>query len=228
MSTELTWLGHGTWLIKTGGKTILLDPFLDDNPAAPLKAADLFPDYILVSHAHDDHIADLVSIAKRTEALIVTSHEIAVWASGQGCKKTHGMNLGGSFKLPCGTVKQTLAFHSSTFGDGTAGGNPCGWLLTLPEGKVYFACDTALFSDMSLIGDEGLALAVLPIGDNYTMGPEDSIKAVKLLRPKRVAPAHYNTWPPIAQDPVAWAERVKHETSCEPIVLSPGETILLT
>jgi L-ascorbate metabolism protein UlaG (beta-lactamase superfamily) len=125
-------------------------------------------------------------------------------------------------------VKLTLAHHSSTLPDGTPAGNPAGFLLTLEAKRVYFACDTALFYDMKLIGAAGLDLAVLPIGDLFTMGPEDSIEAVKLLEPKRVAPAHYNTWPPIAQDERAWADRVRAETRAEPFVLQPSEKIVLS
>jgi L-ascorbate metabolism protein UlaG (beta-lactamase superfamily) len=137
------------------------------------------------------------------------------------------MNLGGAIDLPIGNVKMTVAHHSSVLPDGTYGGNPGGFLLTLADANIYFACDTALFSDMKLIGAGGLDLAVLPIGDRFTMGPDDSIEAVKLLTPRRVAPCHYNTWPPIAQDANAWAERMRSETQAEPIVLEPGGTITL-
>lgn len=227
MTTELTWLGHGTWFIQSAGHKIILDPFLDDSPTAPCKAADISADFILVSHAHYDHTADVVSIAKRCDAMVVSCYEIASWAGAQGVKRTHGMNLGGAFTFPFGRVKQTLAFHTSSFADGSAAGAPSGFLIDFPEGKVYFACDTALFSDMQLIGAGGVALAVLPIGDNFTMGPDDALAAVKLIAPQRVAPAHYDTWPPIAQDAAAWAERVRQETAAEPIVLSPGGKIRL-
>ena len=143
-------------------------------------------------------------------------------------KNTVGGNLGGGVDLPFGRVKLTLAFHSSSLPDGSNGGNPCGFLLTLTGGqKVYFACDTALFGDMALIGAGGLDVAVLPIGDLFTMGPDDALEAVKLLKPKRVVPSHYNTWPPIAQDPQQWAEKVRSQTKAEPIVLKPGESITL-
>ncbi len=137
------------------------------------------------------------------------------------------MNHGGEIELPFGRVKMTLAQHSSALPDGANGGNPCGFLLKLYDGIIYFACDTALFLDMKLIGVAGIDLAVLPIGDRFTMGPEDSVEAVKLLNPKRVAPAHYNTWPPIEQDANAWAERIRAHTRAEPIVIAPGEKITL-
>jgi L-ascorbate metabolism protein UlaG (beta-lactamase superfamily) len=229
MSTELTWLGHGTWSIAVDGRTILLDPFLDDNPTAPIGAKDVDADVILVSHGHFDHVADVVKIAKRTGATVLSPFEICQWFGRQGvaADKLIGMNLGGGIQQPFGRVTLTLAHHSSMLPDGTYGGNPGGFLLELDAGTIYFACDTALFSDMKLIGAKGVDLAVLPIGDLYTMGPEDSIEAIRLIEPKRVLPAHYNTWPPIEQDAAAWAEKVKQETSAEAIVLVPGEKITL-
>lgn len=227
MATELTWLGHGAWSIRSGEHTILVDPFLDDNPQSPLKADAATADFILVSHAHYDHLADAVRIAKRTGALVISTYEICQWCEKQGVARTHGQNIGGGFAHPFGRVKLTIAHHTSTFPDGSAGGTPAGFLVSFPEGNVYFACDTGLFYDMKLIGACGLALAVLPIGDNFTMGPDDALEAVKLLAPRRVIPAHYGTWPPIAQDPQAWAARVQRETKAEPIVLKPGETFTL-
>jgi len=229
MPLELTWLGHATWQLKTGSHTILVDPFLDDSPTAPFKAKDAKADFILVSHGHFDHVADAAKIANRTGASVIGCFEITSWlAKEHGVKNTVGGNLGGAANLPFGRVKLTLAFHSSALPDGSNGGNPCGFLLSLTSGeKVYFACDTGLFGDMTLIGRGGLDLAVLPIGDLFTMGPDDALEAVKLLKPKKVIPSHYNTWPPIAQDPEKWAARVRAETSTEPIVLAPGGSINL-
>jgi L-ascorbate metabolism protein UlaG (beta-lactamase superfamily) len=228
MPTELTWLGHGSWLVESGGKSILLDPFLDDNPSAPVKAADVAADFVLVSHGHYDHVADAASIAKRTRAKVVAIYEIADWLGSQhGVKDAVGMNIGGGVDLEFGRVKMTLAHHSSRLPDGSDGGDPGGFLLTLREGKVYFACDTGLFYDMKLIGAGGVDLAVLPIGDLFTMGPDDALEAVKLIEPKRVIPDHYNTWPPIEQDPNEWAERVRSETSAEPVVIQPGGKVTL-
>jgi L-ascorbate metabolism protein UlaG (beta-lactamase superfamily) len=225
MPLELTWLGHGSWSIAAGTHRLLIDPFLDDSPTAPLKSKDAAADFILVSHGHFDHVADAARIAQRTGATVVANYEICEWLSKQGAKQTQPMNLGGGIDLPCGRVKLTLAHHSSTLPDGSSGGNPGGFLLTIDGKHLYFACDTALFYDMKLIGAVGLDLAVLPIGDRFTMGPEDSIEAVKLLAPKRVAPSHYNTWPPIAQDVNAWASRVRAETRAEPMVVQPGGKI---
>jgi len=228
MATELTWLGHGTWLIETAEKKILLDPFLDDNPSAPVKSADVETDYILVSHGHFDHVADAASIANRTGATVVAIYEIADWLnSTHGVQNVIGMNIGGGVDLPFGRVKLTLAHHSSRLPDGSDGGNPGGFLLTLDDGKVYFACDTGLFYDMKLIAAGGVDLAVLPIGDLFTMGPDDALEAVKLIEPQRVIPDHYNTWPPIEQDPNVWAERVRSETSAEPIVVEAGGKVTL-
>lgn len=226
MTTQLTWLGHASWQLKSGQHTILIDPFLDDSPTAPIKAKDVAADFILVSHGHFDHIADAAKIANRTGATVVSNYEITTWLAKQhGVKHTVGGNLGGGVNLPFGRLKLTLAFHSSSLPDGSNGGNPCGFLLTLIGGlKIYFACDTGLFGDMKLIGAGGLDVAVLPIGDLFTMGPEDAIEAVKLLGPKKVIPSHFGTWPPIAQDAQAWAAKVRAATSAEPIVLKPGET----
>jgi L-ascorbate metabolism protein UlaG (beta-lactamase superfamily) len=229
MSTTITWLGHNAWSIETGGTTILLDPFLNDSPTAPVKADGVRASYILLSHGHGDHVGDTVAIAKRTGAVVLCNFEVGQWLGKKGVAgdRIIGMNPGGGIKQPFGHVKFTIAHHSSSMPDGSYGGVPGGFVLTLNDGRVYFACDTALFLDMKLIGAEGLDLAVLPIGDLFTMGPDDSIDAIKLLDPKRAAPCHYNTWPPIAQDAAAWAERVRSHTAAEPIVLEPGGKVAL-
>lgn len=227
MST-LTWYGHACWSIATGQHTILIDPFLDQNPSSPIKASDVTAQFLLVSHGHFDHIADAASIANRCDATVVSNFEISQWLQGKHhVKQTIGMNLGGGVTLPFGHVKMTRADHSSQLPDGAYGGNPAGFIVKLPSARLYFACDTALFSDMQLFGQAGIDLAVLPIGDLFTMGVEDSIAAINLIRPKRVAPSHYGTWPPIAQDVGAWAARVRSETTAEPITIRPGESIQL-
>jgi L-ascorbate metabolism protein UlaG (beta-lactamase superfamily) len=223
----LTWLGHNCWLIESGGHSILLDPFLDDSPSAPVKAAAVRAQFVLVSHGHYDHVADAAKIAMREQATVVANFEICEWLARQGVKKTEPMNLGGAIELPFGRVKMTLAHHSSVLPDGASGGNPGGFLLTLADAKVYFACDTAAFLDMRRIGQAGLDWAVLPIGDRFTMGLDESIEAIGLLEPRKVLPCHYNTWPPIAQDAAVWAERVRRETRAEPVVLQPGGKVEL-
>jgi L-ascorbate metabolism protein UlaG (beta-lactamase superfamily) len=224
MSTRVRWLGHASLLLESDGRSILIDPFLTGNPAAAAKPDELPADFILVSHGHGDHIGDTAAIAKRTGATVVANYEIAGWLQSQGLTKVHGMQHGGGFNFPFGRVKLTLAFHGSQLPDGSDGGNPCGFLLTFNDGKkVYDAADTGLFGDMRLIGEEGLDLAILPIGDNFTMGPDDALRAVKFLQPKKVLPIHYDTWGLIAQDGAAWAGRVKQETGAQPVVLKPGE-----
>jgi L-ascorbate metabolism protein UlaG (beta-lactamase superfamily) len=227
MTAVLTWLGHGTWLIEADGTKILLDPFLDENPSSPVKAADVEADYILVSHGHFDHIADAVPIAKRTGATVIAVFEIAQWLNKQGVENTLAMNVGGSVTLPFGKVTMTIAYHSSVLPDGTYGGNPVGFVLTIARKRIYFACDTALFEDMKLIGTDRIHLAVLPIGDLYTMGPSDSVRATELLAPTMVAPAHYNTWPVIEQDAEEWALTVRHVTTAQPRVVAPGGKIYI-
>lgn len=223
MAVELTWLGHGSWSLWTGEHAILIDPFLEGNPAAPIKVSQAVADFILVSHGHGDHVADVPAIANRCGATVVTNYEISQWLQHKHhVKHAIGGNLGGSVNLPFGRVKFTVAHHSSQLPDGSNGGNPSGFLITLPSLTLYFACDTALFGDMQLIGRAGIDVAVLPIGDLFTMGPADSIEAIKLLNPRRVVPSHFNTWPPIAQDAAQWAAHVRAETSAEPLVLEPG------
>ncbi|HPZ83407.1 MAG TPA: metal-dependent hydrolase, partial [Thermogutta sp.] len=157
----------------------------------------------------------------------IATYEICEWLNRRGVTSTHAMNVGGTHPFPFGRVKMTPAVHTSMLPDGSYGGVAVGFLLLLQDGNVYFACDTGLFLDMQLIGDHDLALAVLPIGDNFTMGPEDALRAVTLLRPKRVVPVHFNTWPLIAQDVNDWANRVRHTTASVPVVLQPGESIAL-
>ena len=229
MATDITWLGHSAFALRTGDHDVLIDPFLDDSPTATAKSADVAADFILLTHGHFDHVGDTVAIAQRTGATVVANFEIGNWLTKQGIaeEKVVAMNFGGKTQLAFGTVKMTVAHHTSGLPDGSDGGNPGGYLLDLPEGLVYIAGDTALTLDMKLIGINGLELAVLPIGDFYTMGPEDSVEAIKLLNPKRVLPCHYNTMPAIEQDANAWAESVRSHTAAEPIVLAPGEKLTL-
>jgi L-ascorbate metabolism protein UlaG (beta-lactamase superfamily) len=226
MATRVRWLGHACLLVESDGSKILIDPFLNGNPAAAIKPDEVSADFILVSHGHADHVGDTIAIAKRTGATVVANYEIAGWFEKQGLKKVHGQQHGGSHAFAFGRVKLTLAFHGSALPDGSYGGNPCGFLLYLNDGKkIYDAADTGLFGDMKFIGEEGIDLAILPIGDNFTMGPDDALRAVKLLQAKKVLPIHYNTWELIAQDANAWAARVSKETKTQTTVLKPGESM---
>jgi len=224
---KITWLGHSVIQIETGSTTLLVDPFLTGNPLAAAKAADLSPDVILVSHGHGDHVGDTVPLAKRTGALVISNFEIANWLEKQGLKTLRPMHIGGGSDHPWGRVKLTLALHGSALPDGSYGGNPCGFLFMLEGRKIYHAGDTGLFYDMTLIGEEGLDLAILPIGDNFTMGPDDALRAVKLLQPKRVVPIHYHPFAIIRQDPGSWQHRVEQETGAKVALLKPGESLVV-
>ena len=225
---KITWLGHSTWLIETADHHILIDPFLTGNPSASCAAKDLNVQTILISHGHSDHIGDAAAIANRCGALLVANFEIANWfAEKHHVKNTLGMNLGGKAKMPWGSVKMTVAWHSSVLPDCTNGGNPGGFVLELEGKRIYYAGDTALFSDMSLISRPALDVAIVPIGDLFTMGPSDSVEATKYLDPKFVLPTHYNTWPPIAQDALGWAEMIRSQTSATPVVLQTGESKII-
>ncbi len=227
MATEIKWLGHSTFLIQSCGQEILIDPYVSNNPVSPIKNEALNPDLILVTHGHEDHTADLLEIAKRSEAHVVANFEICAWLERQGYTNSQAMNLGGTLVMPIGTVKMVYARHSSSMPDGAYGGLAAGFVITFPEGRVYFAGDTDLFLEMKLIGMEKLDCAFLPIGDVYTMGIEASVDAVKFLQPKKVIPVHYNTWEIIAQESQQWAKKVEMHTGAEPVLLAPGETIRL-
>lgn len=227
MTTSIKWLGHSAFQVMTEGKSILIDPFFSGNPVAQVSADDVAADIILVTHGHGDHVGDTVEIAKRTDALVISNFEITTWLQKQGVKNTHAMHIGGSHSFDFATVKLTIAHHGSELPDGSYGGNPTGIILKTADGNIYFAGDTGLFYDMKLIGEENISVAVVPIGDNFTMGPEDSIKAINLLEPQTVIPAHYNTWPLIDQDANAWSDRVKNKTSAKPAVLRIGEEFSL-
>jgi L-ascorbate metabolism protein UlaG (beta-lactamase superfamily) len=216
-------------MIESAGHTVLLDPFLTGSPTAAATPEKVSPNFILISHGHADHVGDTISIARRTGATVIAIVEVGQWLALQGVpqQQIHTMNLGGGYDFPFGCVQMTLATHTSTMPDGSCGGNPAGFIVSLPEGNVYFACDTGLFGDMQIIGRRGIELAVLPIGDNFTMGPDDALEAVRLITPRRVAPMHYGTWPLIAQDAEAWATRVKEATETTPIVLEPGGVVEL-
>lgn len=205
---RLTYHGHSCFFLETSQARIVIDPFLNDNPAARIKARDVQCDFVLISHGHEDHSGDALEIAQHCDATIVANYEIAEYFAAKGAKKTHGMNPGGGHNFPFGRVKLTLAHHTSSVEAGLKPiylGVPCGLLIQADGKTLYHAGDTALFLDMQLIGRAGIDVAMIPIGDNFTMGPEDAVTALDFLKPKVAVPIHYNTWPVIAQDAAAFA-----------------------
>ncbi len=221
----LRFFGHSACEVVHEDTHVLIDPFLTGNPLNAVDPDTLNPTAILLTHAHNDHVGDAPAIARRTGANLIGMHEIAEFFGGQGLT-THGMSIGGGYRFPWGHVKLTPAWHSSTYEDENGFhtlGTPAGILLTLGDTVLYHAGDTALFSDMALLPEVDLAL--IPIGDNYTMGPDDAVKAVNLIQPKRVVPIHYNTFPVIAQDAEAWAKRVEEETGIPVVVVPPGGSL---
>ena len=225
MAVKATWYGHANWMIEANGKKVLIDPFFTGNPKAPIGADQVEADFILVSHAHGDHVGDTTAISKRTGATAICNYEISLYLEKQGCK-VHPMHIGGARDFPFGRVKLTIAHHGSMFPDGSNGGNPVGFLVTVGGKKIYHAADTGLFYDMKLIGDEKVDLALLPIGDNFTMGPEDAVRAIELIRPAAVVPMHYDTFDLIRQDAQAFASRVHQAVPGTKVtVLKPGESL---
>jgi L-ascorbate metabolism protein UlaG (beta-lactamase superfamily) len=229
MSVKYTFVGHGTHMLDVNGTKILIDPFLADNPSTDLSPDEVEVDFLVISHGHGDHIADAISIAKRTGAKVISNFEIINWLADKGLDqdKLHAQHIGGGFDHGFGRLKLTIAHHGSGLPDGSYGGNPAGLIFFVDGKKLYFACDTALFAEMAYYGEEGLDLAVLPIGDNFTMGPDDALRAAKMLKAKQLVPCHYDTWPPISQDADAWKKRVEAETESKVAVLQPGESLSL-
>lgn len=225
MSYQITYYGHATIGLKIGDFQLLIDPFLSNNPHTKISPEDIDPDYLLITHGHGDHVGDALEIIQRTGAVTIANAEVGAWIANKSGGEVHRQHIGGGYHHPFGYLKLTLAVHGSSLPDGSYGGMPAGFLITTPDGeKLYFAGDTGLFAGMSLIGEEGIDLAALPIGDNYTMGPDDALRAVKLIQPKVAIPIHYNTWPLIAQDPAAWKERVERETNTQVRIMEPDTT----
>ncbi|MFK7805677.1 MAG: metal-dependent hydrolase [Anaerolineae bacterium] len=227
MAVTVTFHGHATFSLDVNGTKMIVDPFLKgNNPLAKTAVDDITGiEYVLITHGHGDHVADAVSIAQRCNATVIANFEIADWFSRQGVEKTHPQHLGGGFQHPFGYLKMTTAFHGSKLPDGEYGGMPGGFLLKTGTENIYIAGDTALFSDMSLIGEHDIDLAILPIGDNFTMGPDDALRAVQFLNPKKVVPCHFNTFGYIMQDAAAWVARVSAETTAEGVLLGVDESI---
>lgn len=220
MSLSITWHGHATFTIRDGATKIVVDPFFrPNNPSAKISVNEVETDVILLTHGHGDHVADAVGLARRTGAKVIANFEIVNWLNKHGVENTHGQHIGGGFRHTFGHVKMTPALHGSMLPDGSNGGNPGGFLLTLGDKRIYIAGDTGLFSDMRLIGVHGIDVAILPIGDNYTMGPDDALLAIGFVQPRIVIPCHYNTWPPIAVNVHDWARRVAQETAAQAVIL---------
>lgn len=219
---KLRYLGHSAFHLDADGTSFLFDPFITDNPVCPVKQEELHADYILLTHGHGDHVGDTVAIAKRCGATVITTFDLAAGLQEQGCT-VHDMAVGGKSQFDFGEVRCTLAFH----GSGVAGGFPCGFVLTTGGRSIYHAGDTALFSDMRLLTTlvpKGIDVAMLPIGDRYTMGPDDAAIAVEWIKPRVVIPMHWGTFRILVQDPSGFVSRASRTGETKPIVLRPGET----
>ncbi len=225
----LTYFGHSAFQIETGAATLLFDPFITGNPLAEpvVSPESLNPDVIILTHAHGDHWGDTMAIARRSGAMIVANYEITTYAQGQGHDRVQPMNTGGSWTFGWGRLTQTYARHSSSFPDGTYGGNPNGYLVHLDDTVVYCAGDTCPFAEMAWLGeDHAIDLALLPIGDCFTMGPSGAVRAARMLKPRLTIPLHYDTFPPIQVDTDAWAASM-HDAGFATRVLGPGDVHVL-
>ncbi|MGA2542994.1 MAG: metal-dependent hydrolase [Verrucomicrobiota bacterium] len=199
---NLTYYGHACFAVELGGRTLLFDPFISSNPLAAAIDVNAVPaDFILVSHGHQDHLADAAAVAKRTGGTVIANYEVATWLGKNGAGKVHPLNHGGACSFDFGRVKFVNAIHSSSLPDGSYGGNPGGFVLESPQGNFYYSGDTALTLDMKLIGESTrLAFAVLCIGGNYTMDAEDAVRAAQLVNCDQIVGVHYDTFPPIKID----------------------------
>ena len=221
---KATFLGHACVMLEDGKHKVIIDPFLSGNEKAAAKPEDIDVTHILVTHGHGDHIGDAVAIAKKTGAMIISNFEIVNLVSKEGVT-AHPMHIGGAHDFPFGRVKLTIAHHGGGYGPDASiyTGPPVGFLITLGGKTVYHAGDTGLFLDMKLIGEmNDIALAFLPIGDNFTMGIDDAVKAVEFLKPKKVVPMHYGTFDVINVDPNEFASKV---AGSEAVVVKPGGSI---
>lgn len=226
---KITWLGHSAFLLEAE-KKVLIDPFISGNPAAPCSSEELDPDIIAVTHGHNDHLGDTIEIGARTGCRIISIHEVANYIKSKGVF-AEGMNKGGTINVEGITFTMTDAIHSSSIdasGFSFDGGCPAGFVIGICGHSIYHAGDTAVFGDMQLIGElYEPELVLLPIGDRFTMGIKEALKAVELIRPKIVVPMHYNTFDVIRQDPVVFKQAVEAKTGTKVIVMKPGESIEL-
>ncbi len=224
---KLRYFSHSSFQITSdAGQVILIDPFLDDNPTAPVCSADVAADFIILTHAHGDHVGDAFKIAARTNPLFICVNELANYVIGKGFR-AHNMHIGGSRDFPFGRVKFTIAHHGSMTPDNTYAGEPAGVILTVDGKSLYHTGDTGLFYDMKLIGEmTPLDYMLLPIGDNFTMGIRDAVKAVELAAPGIAIPMHYNTFPVINADPQDFKKQVM-AIGKKAVVMGYGEEIVL-
>ncbi|MFD0894513.1 metal-dependent hydrolase [Luteolibacter ambystomatis] len=225
---KLTYLGHSSVLIETAGHRLLFDPFITPNPlASGVDITSLHPDHVLLTHAHGDHVADAEKILKYSGATLISNYEIVTWYGNRGINHGHPLNHGGGFNFPFGRAKFVNAVHSSMFPDGSYGGNAGGFVIETADGTFYVSGDTALTYDMKLLADRyKLDFAVLPIGDNFTMGPDDAAIAAEWVGAKRVIGVHYDTFPPIIIDKDA-ARKTFADRGVELLLPAIGETIEL-
>ncbi len=225
---KLTFLGHSCVYATDGRYKLIIDPFLEGNPQANVSPEDIDVDYILVTHGHADHLGDAVEISKRTGATIIAPNELAVWVSRKGAN-AHNMHIGGSYKFEFGRVKLTIAHHGSAAGESGLEytGNPCGFVFTMGGKTVYHTGDTGLFLDMKLIGETNqVDLMFLPIGDNFTMGVEDAVRAVEFVKPKIAVPMHYKTWEIIDAEPDEFARKLQG-SGVKVVILNPNQSLEL-
>ncbi len=221
---KLTYLGHSAFLLEGSSATLVIDPFLTGNPLAKTTPGDIKADYVLITHGHGDHLGDSIEIAKNNNATIISTFEMVNYCQEQGATG-HPMHIGGAHDFPFGRVKLTIAHHGSSTPDGAYMGQPSGLLITMDGKTLYHAGDTALFYDMKLIGEmNAIDVACLPIGDNFTMGIEDALKAVEFLKPQLVIPMHYKTFDVIDVDPNTFVEKLS-ATNVKGRVLEVNETI---
>jgi L-ascorbate metabolism protein UlaG (beta-lactamase superfamily) len=206
---KLTYHGHSVFEIKTEEHSLIIDPFLNGNSNAKIKPKDVKADYIILTHAHGDHLGDAFEIAKKNNATIIAVNELANYAAEKGCQ-AHNMHIGGGYNFPFGRVKFTIAHHGSSSPDGRYMGEPAGVIISLNGKNIYHAGDTGLFLDMRLIGEiTPIDAALVPIGDNFTMGIDDAVKAIEFLNPKLAIPMHYGTFGVIEVDPQEFKRKVE-------------------
>jgi L-ascorbate metabolism protein UlaG (beta-lactamase superfamily) len=222
---KVTYYGHACFSVVVGDKNLLFDPFITGNPLAKnIDVKKVQADFILVSHGHEDHLADAVEIARRTNALVIANFEVATWLNQKGAPRVHPMNHGGGFQFDFGRAKFVNAIHSSTLPDGSNGGNPGGFVIESADGNFYFSGDTALTLDMKLIGESTkLKFAALCVGDNFTMGPDDAVKAAGFVNCNEILGVHFDTFPPIKIDQASAKEKFKAAGKTLHL-LRPGET----